>query len=91
MSGTRSRQVHWTRRVVVLQGQLPLRIRPRARAEVGYSLGSYDFGGYAAPALRAAGLVRQGLPDDGKGRALRPDFLNNAVTSRQPLPGPGIR
>ena len=53
-------------------------------------LGSYDFGRYAAPALRATGLVRQGLPDDGKGPALRSDFLNRAVRSRQPLPGPGI-
>ena len=54
-------------------------------------LGSYDFGGYTAPALRATGLVRQGLPDDGKGRAFRSDFLNNAVGSCEPLPGPGIR
>jgi len=53
-------------------------------------LGSYDFGGYAAPALRATGLVRQGLSDDGKGRALRSDFLNCAVGSCKPLPGPGI-
>ena len=52
--------------------------------------GSYDFGGYAAPALRATGLVRQGLPDHGKGRALRSDFLNSAVGSCQPLPGLGI-
>ena len=54
-------------------------------------LGSYDFGGYTAPALRATGLVRQGLPDDGKGGALRSDFLNSTVGSCQPLPGPGIR
>ena len=53
-------------------------------------LGSYDFGGYTAPALRATGLVRQWLPDDGKGRAFRSDFLNDAVGSCQPLPGPGI-
>jgi hypothetical protein len=53
-------------------------------------LGSYDFGRYAAPPLRATGLVRQGLPDDGEGRALRSDFLNNAAASCQPLPGRGI-
>jgi hypothetical protein len=53
-------------------------------------LGRYDLGGYAAPALRPTGLVRQGPPDDGKGQALRSDFLNSAVGSCQPLPGPGI-
>ena len=53
-------------------------------------LGSYDFGGYAAPALRATRLVRQGTPDDGKRQTLGPDFLNDAVGSCQPLPGPGI-
>jgi len=53
-------------------------------------LGSYDFGGHAAPALSAPGLVLQGLPDDGQGRALGSDFLNGAVGSCQPLPGPGI-
>jgi len=45
-------------------------------------VGSYDLGRYAAPALRATGLVRQGLPDDGKRRAFRPDFLDSAVGSR---------
>ena len=54
-------------------------------------LASYDFGRDAAPALRATRLVRQGLPDDGKGQAFRSDFLNNAVGSCQPLPGPGVR
>jgi len=54
-------------------------------------LARYDFGRYAASALRATGLVRQWLPDDGKGRAFRSDFLNNAVGSCEPLPGPGIR
>jgi hypothetical protein len=53
-------------------------------------LGSYDFGRYAAPPLRASRLVRQGLPDHGKGRALRSDLLNNAAGSCQPLPWPGI-
>ena len=53
-------------------------------------LARYDFGRYAASALRATGLVRQGLPDDGKGGALRSDFLNSAVGSCQPLPGRGI-
>jgi hypothetical protein len=53
-------------------------------------IGSYDFGRDAAPALRATGLVRQRPPDDGQGRSLRPDFLNNAVGSCQPLPGPDI-
>jgi hypothetical protein len=53
-------------------------------------LGSYDYGRHAAPALRATGLIWQGLPDDGKGRALRSDFLNNAVGSCEPLPRPGI-
>jgi hypothetical protein len=52
---------------------------------------SDDLGRYAAPALCATGLVRKGLPDDGEGRALGSDFLDNAVGSRQPLPGPGIR
>jgi len=42
-------------------------------------LGSYDFGRYSAPPFCATGLVRQGLPDDGQGRALRPDFLNSAA------------
>jgi len=53
-------------------------------------VGRYDLGRYAAPALRATGLVWQWLPDDGEGRALRSDFLNSAVGSCQPLPGPGI-
>jgi hypothetical protein len=53
-------------------------------------IASYDLGGYAAPALRATRLVPQGLPDDGKGRAVRSDFLNSAVGSCQPLPGPRI-
>lgn len=53
-------------------------------------LGRYDFGRHAAPALCATGLIRQGPSDDGKGRALRSDFLNCAVGSCQPLPGPGI-
>jgi hypothetical protein len=53
-------------------------------------VGSYDFGGHAAPPLSATGLIRQGLPDNGKGRALGPDFLNNAVGSCQPLPGPRV-
>jgi hypothetical protein len=53
-------------------------------------LGSYDFGRHAAPPLRVTGLIRQGPPDDGKGTALSSDFLNNAVGSCQPLPGPGI-
>jgi len=52
-------------------------------------LGRDDFGGYAAPPLRATGLVRQWLPDEGQGRALRPHFLNSAVGSCQPLPGRG--
>jgi hypothetical protein len=52
-------------------------------------LGSYDLGRYAAPPLRATGLVRQGLADDGKGRALCSYFLNNTVGSCQPLPGRG--
>ena len=53
-------------------------------------LASDDFGRDAAPALRATRLVRQGPPDDGKRWALRPDFLNHAVGSRQPLRGPGV-
>jgi hypothetical protein len=53
-------------------------------------IGRYDLGGYPAPALRAAGLVRQGLADHGKVRAVRPDFLDNAVGSCQPLSRPGI-
>jgi hypothetical protein len=52
-------------------------------------VGRYDLGRYAAPALRATGLVLPGLPDDGKRRAFRPDFLDNAVCSCQPFPGPG--
>jgi hypothetical protein len=52
-------------------------------------LGSYDFGRYAAPPLRATGLVRQGLPYDDEGRALRSYFLDSAVGSCQPLPGRG--
>ena len=50
----------------------------------------YDLGRYAAPALRAARLVRQGLPDDSQRRAVGSDFLNNPVGSCQPLPRPGI-
>src|SRR5215475_7052169 len=53
-------------------------------------VGRYDLGGDAAPPLSATRLVRQGLPDDGKGRAFRSDFLNSAACPRQPLPGPGI-
>jgi hypothetical protein len=53
-------------------------------------VGSYDLGRYAAAALRAIGLVGEGLSDDGERRALGSDFLDNAVGSRQPLPGPGI-
>jgi len=53
-------------------------------------VGRYDLGRYATPGLRAAGLVRQRLPDDGQGRSLSSDFLNNAIASCQPLPGPGI-
>src|SRR5262249_34592103 len=60
------------------------------RAEVGHVLGSDDFGRYTAPALSTTGLVRQGLPDDRQRGALCSDFLNNAVCSCQPLPGPGI-
>lgn len=51
---------------------------------------SYDFGRYATAAFRASRLVRQGLPDEGKGRALCPDFLNSSAGSCQPLPGPAI-
>jgi len=82
--------VHSASCVVVLEGQLPVRIRPRARAEVGYMVGSYDLGRYAAAALCATGLVGQWLPDDGKGRSFGSDFLHNAVGSCQPLPGRGI-
>jgi hypothetical protein len=53
-------------------------------------VGSYDFGGYPTPPLGATGLVRQGLADESKGRAVCSDFLNGAVGSCKPLPGLGI-
>jgi hypothetical protein len=53
-------------------------------------LGSYDLGRHAAAPLGATRLIRQRLPDEGKGRPLGPGFLDSSVSQSQPLPRPGI-
>jgi hypothetical protein len=66
--------------VVVLERQLPLGVRPRAGAGIGYAVSSYDFGRHAAAPLGAAGLVRERQPDDGQRRPLGLDFLDRSVS-----------
>ncbi len=83
--------VHRTRGVVVLQGQLPPRIRPRARTGIGYAIGSYDLARHAAAPFGPTRLVRQRLPDERKSTPLGPGFLNSSVSQGQPLPWPRIR
>lgn len=52
-------------------------------------VGSYDLGGHAAAPFGATRLVRQRLPDKGKGSPLGPGLLDSSVSQRQPLPWPG--
>jgi hypothetical protein len=56
-------QVHRACRVIVLQSQLSLRIRPRTGTEIGHVVGSYDLGRPAGAPFGAAWLVRQWLSD----------------------------
>jgi hypothetical protein len=52
------RPVHRACCMIMLQGQLSLRIRPGARAGIRYAIGSYDLGRHAATPLGATWLVR---------------------------------
>ena len=77
---TKGRQVHRAGRVIVLQGQLSLGMRPRACTGIRYVIGSYDLGRHAATPLSATWLVRQRRSDEGESRALGPGFLDSSVS-----------
>lgn len=86
-----TRQVYGAGCVVVLEGQLSLRIRPGACTGIGHAVGADDLGRHAATPLSATRLVRQGFSDQGKSRPLGPSLLHSSVSKRQPLPRPGPR
>jgi hypothetical protein len=69
-----------TCRVIVLQGELSLRIRPRAGAGIRDAVGRYELGRRAAAPLGATRLVRQRPSDQGKGRPLGLGFLDSSVS-----------
>ena len=66
--------------VVVLQGQLPQGICPRAGTGIRHVVGCDDLGRHAATPLGAARLVRQRLPDEGKSGSLGLGFLDSPVS-----------
>jgi hypothetical protein len=76
--------------VVVLQRQLSLGIRPRARTGIRHVVGSDDLRRHAATPFGPAWLVREGLPDQGKSGPLGSGFLDSSASKREPLPRPGI-
>jgi len=75
--------------IVVLQRQLPPGVRPRAGTGIRHAVGGYDLGGRAAAPLGAAGPVRYGFSDQGKGRSLGLGCLDSSASQRQPLTWPG--
>lgn len=76
----KGRKVHRACRVIVLQGQFSLGIRPRAYTGIRYVVGSYGLGRHAATPLGATWLVRQRLSDEGKSRPFGPGFLDSSVS-----------
>ncbi len=76
----KGRRVYRACRIIVLQGQPSLRIRPRACTAIRYVVRRYDLGRHAAAPLGATRLVRQRLPDQGKSGPLGPGFPDSTVS-----------